>query len=76
MSPVASTPLELDVTVMTCACCAARIKRRLTKLPGASATVDYATEKASVTLPPSLPIADAIAAVEAVGYGTHPAAEP
>jgi Cu+-exporting ATPase len=41
--------IELDITGMTCASCANRIERKLNKLDGVSATVNYATEKASVT---------------------------
>jgi Cu+-exporting ATPase len=43
--------IELDITGMTCASCAHRIERKLNKLDGVSATVNYATEKASVTAP-------------------------
>ncbi len=46
-----SAPIELDITGMTCASCANRIERKLNKLDGVSATVNYATEKASVTAP-------------------------
>ena len=41
--------VELTITGMTCASCANRIERKLNKLDGVSATVNYATEKARVT---------------------------
>ena len=61
--------VELDVSGMTCAACAARIEKRLNKLDGVRATVNYATERAIVLglAPERAP--EAIAAVEAAGYG-------
>jgi Cu+-exporting ATPase len=44
--------LELPITGMTCASCANRIERRLNKLDGVSATVNYATEKGRVEVDP------------------------
>ncbi len=68
--------LQLELTGMTCASCANRIERSLNKLPGVEATVNYATEKASVRAAEGGPLdgapldADAlIAAVEKAGYG-------
>jgi len=61
--------IELPIRGMTCASCASRIERKLNKLDGVTATVNYATEKASVAYE-----ADAVApeqlvaAVEAAGY--------
>ena len=49
MSPVRDH-LELPITGMTCASCANRIERKLNKLDGVTATVNYATEKARVAL--------------------------
>ena len=46
--------IELAVGGMTCASCAARVERKLGKLDGVSATVNYATEKAAVTYPADL----------------------
>ena len=46
-----TAPIELDITGMTCASCANRIERKLNKLDGVHATVNYATEKATVTHP-------------------------
>lgn len=60
--------LELAIGGMTCASCAARIEKRLNKLDGVSATVNYATEKAKVSFSDSIDPADLIAAVEKAGY--------
>ena len=46
--------VELPITGMTCASCANRIERKLNKLEGVSATVNYATEKATVDYDPDL----------------------
>ena len=70
----AGTPrtLDLEITGMTCAACAARIERKLNKLDGVSASVNYATEKARVQLlTPAYSADDLIATVEATGYGAH-----
>ncbi|AVL99468.1 copper-translocating P-type ATPase [Gordonia iterans] len=48
---VPTTGVELEIGGMTCASCANRIERKLNKLDGVSATVNYATEKAKVTVP-------------------------
>ena len=47
----ATHDVELAITGMTCASCANRIERKLNKLDGVTATVNYATEKAKVTFP-------------------------
>ena len=61
--------LELPITGMTCASCANRIERKLNKLDGVSATVNYATEKARVEFDPGTVAAEQlVAAVEAAGY--------
>jgi Cu+-exporting ATPase len=62
--------LNLELTGMTCAACANRIEKKLNRLDGVTATVNYATEKANVSYDPSLASADAlIAAVKSIGYG-------
>ncbi|MFC8177421.1 heavy metal translocating P-type ATPase [Rhodococcus sp. NPDC057297] len=67
---------ELILGGMTCASCANRIERKLNKLDGVTATVNYATEKARVRSD-GVPVEDLIGAVEAAGYtATLPAAEP
>ncbi|GHH36881.1 carbonate dehydratase [Lentzea cavernae] len=53
---------------MTCASCANRIERKLNKLDGVSATVNYATEKASVQFPDDLQVGDLVSTVRAAGY--------
>ncbi|HLY84065.1 MAG TPA: heavy metal translocating P-type ATPase [Acidimicrobiales bacterium] len=65
----ASAHVELPVTGMTCASCAARIERRLNRLEGVSAAVNYATERATVDYDPDRVNAeDLVAAVRAAGY--------
>jgi Cu+-exporting ATPase len=63
-----SQPVELEIGGMTCASCAARIEKKLNRMPGVEASVNYATEKARVVLPDDTSVADAIATVEATGY--------
>ena len=64
-----STRLELPITGMTCASCAMRIEKKLNKLDGVEASVNYATEKARVDYDPASATPDQlVAAVEAVGY--------
>ena len=60
--------VELVIGGMTCASCAARIEKKLNKLDGVSATVNYATEKAKVTFAGAVTAEDLVAAVEATGY--------
>jgi Cu+-exporting ATPase len=71
MTTTSTPPVELTIEGMTCASCANRIERKLNKLPGVTASVNYATESASVTLPADLAVDDAIRTVEAAGYGAH-----
>ena len=65
---VAPQQLDLQISGMTCASCAARIERRLNKLDGVEASVNYATEAARILAPSSLTRAELVAEVEAVGY--------
>ena len=60
--------VELAITGMTCASCANRIERKLNKLDGVSASVNYATEKAKVSYPGTLSTDDLLRTVEAAGY--------
>jgi Cu+-exporting ATPase len=60
--------IELQVGGMTCAACANRIERKLNKIDGVQATVNYATEKARATVPESVTADDLIAVVEKTGY--------
>lgn len=66
--PDATQHVELAITGMTCASCANRIERKLNKLDGVTATVNYATEKASVSYPRSVSTGDLVSTVEAAGY--------
>ena len=60
--------VELLVEGMTCAACAARVEKKLSKLDGVRATVNYATATALVTAPAGLPVGMLTAAVEQAGY--------
>lgn len=65
----AALEVALPITGMTCASCANRIERRLNKLDGVQASVNYATEQATVTYDPQVATTDdLIGAVEAAGY--------
>jgi len=69
--PVAGTvagTIELSIGGMTCASCAARVEKKLNRMDGVSATVNYATEKAKVSYAPTVSPADLVATVEATGY--------
>ncbi|WP_375003620.1 heavy metal translocating P-type ATPase [Aeromicrobium sp. CTD01-1L150] len=66
-TPAASS-VELQITGMTCASCANRIEKKLNKLDGVTASVNYATEKASVSGPVGLDPQALIAEVEKTGY--------
>jgi len=74
-----TTVVNLDVQGMTCASCAARIEKKLNRMEGVSATVNYATEKATVQVNDVEPAA-LIATIEQAGYGatlpTETADEP
>ncbi|MGB1610764.1 MAG: cation transporter, partial [Ilumatobacteraceae bacterium] len=89
MSPDGATPstgfasgstIDLAVTGMTCAACAARIERRLNRVPGLEATVNYATERARITVDAELldergvggVLDDCVATIVDVGYGAAP----
>src|SRR4051812_38647243 len=60
--------LDLPITGMTCASCANRVEKRLNELDGVSATVNFATEKASVAYDDAVVPEQLVAAVEAAGY--------
>jgi Cu+-exporting ATPase len=76
-TPTTERTVELSIGGMTCASCAARVEKKLNKLGGVVATVNYATEKAKVSYGDSVAEADLIATVEAAGYtATPPALAP
>src|SRR4051794_15720056 len=65
-----SEQVELPITGMSCAACASRIERRLNTLDGVHASVNYATERATVRFDPASVAPEAlVGAVEAAGYG-------
>lgn len=64
--------VELDVAGMTCAACAARIEKRLGRMPGVRATVNYATERAVIWGLPPQRAPEAISVIEAAGYEASP----
>ena len=60
--------IELLVDGMTCTSCAARIEKKLNRMPGVKASVNYATEKASILISESVTVDAAIATIQATGY--------
>ncbi len=60
--------VDLAIGGMTCASCAARVEKRLNRLDGVTATVNYATEKAHVEFPDAVSAEELLAAVEKAGY--------
>ena len=60
--------LELEIEGMTCTACARRVEKSLNQLPGVSAYVDFATEKAHVTLNQGIELAQLKEAVDSAGY--------
>ncbi len=67
-SAVDTRDVELTIGGMTCASCAARIEKKLNKLDGVTASVNYATEKAKVTYAGAVSPEQLVATVEATGY--------
>ncbi|MYW16030.1 cadmium-translocating P-type ATPase [Streptomyces sp. SID2955] len=68
--------VELLIGGMTCASCAARVEKKLNRMDGVSATVNFATEKAAVTFADGVRVADLIATVERTGYTAEEPAPP
>ena len=67
--------VRLDLEGMTCASCVARIERKLNKLDGVDASVNFATEQATVQCDQSVSVDDLVSTVEAAGYHAHPVDE-
>jgi Cu+-exporting ATPase len=65
----ASREVDLSVRGMTCAACAARVEKKLNAIASVSATVNLATERATVTAPASVSVQALIEAIERAGYG-------
>jgi Cu+-exporting ATPase len=63
-----ASQIELEIGGMTCASCAARVEKRLNKIDGVTATVNYATEKARVAFPPTVTSDELVVTVEKAGY--------
>jgi len=78
-STVESAPqtrvISLTVRGMTCASCAARVQSRLNELEDVTATVNYATDRATITAPSHLPLTALLEAVEQAGYEADAPAE-
>jgi P-type Cu+ transporter len=70
--------IELSIGGMTCATCAARVEKKLNKMPGVTASVNFATETAHVAYEHAISVDDLVATVEATGYTATPpaASEP
>jgi Cu+-exporting ATPase len=72
-TPPVERTVDLAIGGMTCASCAARVEKKLNRLDGVTASVNFATERAHVVAPPTLTLADLIATVEKTGYTAAPA---
>jgi Cu+-exporting ATPase len=66
--------VELQIGGMTCASCAARIEKKLNRIEGVTASVNYATEKAHVVVPDTVTVEDLIEVVVQTGYSAEPPA--
>jgi Cu+-exporting ATPase len=71
-----TSEVELVIGGMTCASCAARVEKKLNRMDGVSATVNFATEKAKVSYPEGVQVADLIATVVKTGYTAEEPAPP
>jgi len=71
-----TSDVELVIGGMTCASCAARVEKKLNRMEGVSATVNYATEKAKVSFAAGVTVPDLVATVEATGYTAREPAPP
>ncbi len=67
-NPAANHTLDLAIKGMTCAACAARIEKTLNRLPGVSANVNFATEKAHATVTGGVTVDTLLTAVRKAGY--------
>lgn len=66
--------IQLAIGGMTCATCATRVEKKLNRMPGVSATVNFATETAHVEYPEDVSVDDLLATVTATGYSATPPA--
>jgi Cu+-exporting ATPase len=76
LADVTTQSIELTIGGMTCSSCAMRIEKKLNRMDGVTATVNYATEKAKVTFVDTVAPADLVATVEATGYTAQLPAPP
>ncbi|GGT28482.1 heavy metal translocating P-type ATPase [Streptomyces purpureus] len=67
----ATLTTELTIGGMTCASCAARVEKKLNRMDGVTATVNYATEKAKISYAQGIEVADLIATVVKTGYSAE-----
>ncbi|WP_081087560.1 heavy metal translocating P-type ATPase [Burkholderia stagnalis] len=76
-APAAPAPIELDIDGMTCASCVARVEKALANVPGVTrASVNLATERATVETEAGVPASRLADAVKQAGYGATPVAAP
>ncbi|WP_377271382.1 heavy metal translocating P-type ATPase [Peterkaempfera sp. SMS 1(5)a] len=75
-APAQQGRVELAIGGMTCASCAARIEKKLNRIDGVQATVNFATERARVDFGPGVEVGDLIATVERTGYTAEVPAPP
>ncbi|WP_329498581.1 heavy metal translocating P-type ATPase [Kitasatospora herbaricolor] len=68
--------VELSIGGMTCASCAARIEKKLNRMDGVEAVVNFATERARIDFGPGVSVADLVATVERTGYTAELPAPP
>ncbi|KAA0932307.1 heavy metal translocating P-type ATPase [Streptomyces apricus] len=70
MNSTTAAPAQVELTIggMTCASCAARVEKKLNRMDGVTATVNYATEKAKVAYADGVRVDDLIATVVRTGY--------
>ncbi|MCH0564898.1 MULTISPECIES: cation-translocating P-type ATPase [unclassified Streptomyces] len=74
--PAGTAEVELLIGGMTCASCAARVEKKLNRMDGVSATVNYATEKARISYPAGIEVADLVDTVVRTGYTAEVPAPP
>jgi Cu+-exporting ATPase len=71
-----TSTVDLKIGGMTCASCASRIEKKLNRVPGVTASVNFATETAHVRYPQAVSVDDLVRTVEATGYVATPPAAP